>query len=122
VPSRRLSLAILDGRAGLSETASLLIRLRCYRVALLFGFLLLLELLELLALLFDLLLLLLDLRLSLGLLALRVLHLIAHHEAAAGAQRTANRRTRGRIVYRGADYRACTGAENGPDARAFLTS
>jgi hypothetical protein len=86
----------------------------------LFGFLLLLELLDLLTLLLELLLLLLDLTLGLLLLELVALHRIPDREAPHAAECAADRSTRTWRTNRRADYRTGCCAQSAADKRPFL--
>jgi hypothetical protein len=85
-------------------------------------FVLLLHPLDFLLLSLDLLLLLLDLLLRLSLLPFLILHLIAHQPTAGKTHRAAYCSAGRGVPYCRADYRTCSGAKDGPDARSFFAS
>jgi hypothetical protein len=87
---------------------------------LLFGILLLLQLLDLASLALDLALLLFNLALGLPLLSLLILHLVADHVPATRSQRTADGSARTRMADGGPDDSTGTRSKERADAGSFL--
>jgi hypothetical protein len=86
-------------------------RIRCGAEHRLFGFLLLSHLFYLTALILNFLLLLLELALGLLVRYFLILHFVANHIAATGAEGSTNRRARTRMADCGADYCASAGTQ-----------
>src|ERR1700735_2372771 len=126
VPSSRVDIGSPEHPATRKSAASANapVTIECLRMVVrrLLSFAVALQLLNLLLLIFNLPLLIVDLRLSLSLLILPVLHLVADCVSSQRADTAADCRARQRVAYRSADDRAGRRADAGADEGALLTS
>src|SRR5271166_6760 len=126
VPSSRVESGSPEHPATRKSAASAneAVIIACLRIAFLcplFGFALTLQLLNLLLLILDLPLLRSNLRLSLSVGVLLILHLVADRVSAQCADAAADRGARQRVTDSGADNRARRGSHARADERALLT-
>src|SRR5208283_5256882 len=126
VPSSRVESGVPEHPATRQSAARANepVAMACLRIVVLrplFGFTLILQLLNLLLLVLDLLLLRSNLRLSLSVGVFLILHLVADRVPAKRADAAADCGTRQRVTDSGAYDRAGCGSHAGADERAFLT-